>query len=338
MFQEKKLLQVILCGLAILSANIALGSGVPNKEKAVYDKNMAFEMKTLVNINKRVLQFKQESYMTPKTVSNIYFTSAAWIKWNRMKSQSGFSPLFWSDFFTGCLIFNGSFSDNNAAVSLYNPWWDAILSLRMAKNTKDEWVISSFIFQSGEDFRQEKVSDPPSIDSVLPKEGRLGMIWMYLIKRTRESFNKKFSNMESFVWSNDFPSSSHLPVQLRASARIQLLREIMNNQGVMVEVLAYAKLLKNANVNDIKRVFTNKDEQKIFALWAAMGKFFRKDITSYGSVVTEKNRLHIYVNAVNPRFVCLVYVNVGKERNFEWFDLDDSERFIKTAESMEKRR
>ena len=328
MFYEKMWLPVFLGVFVLVNCNIAFGNVRDNKEATEYDKKMVSEMKILISINKRILQFKQESYMTPKKVGSSYFTPTSWIKWNRMKNKSGFSPLFWSDFFTGCLILNGPFSDNSAVVSLYNPWWDAILNLKMAKNTKNEWVISSFVFQSGEDFRQEKVSDPPSIDSVLPKEGRLGMIWMQLVKQTRESFNIKFSDMGRFVWSNDFPSSSHLAVQLRAAARIQLLREIMNNQGLMVEVLAYAKLLKNANVNDIKRVFTNKDEQKIFALWAAMGKAFRSDITSYGSLATEKKRLHIYVNAANPRFVCLVYVNVGNGRNFEWFDLDDSEKFI----------
>ena len=61
MFYEKMWLPVFLGVFVLVNCNIAFGNVRDNKEATEYDKKMVSEMKILISINKRILQFKQKS-------------------------------------------------------------------------------------------------------------------------------------------------------------------------------------------------------------------------------------------------------------------------------------
>lgn len=253
-------------------------------------------------------------------------------KWKMMQDvkNSHFTPIFWSDFFTGATLINGPYNEKNAIVALYNVWWDAVLLFRLdAVENSPQWQITAFEFKSGEDFRSEKTGEIPSIDPVLARKGQQALVWMQLIQKTRAHFNAIFAGKtpSDFRFSNNFVASSRLPVQLRAAARMKLHQEMLQNKGVIIEMSAFLQLLRDMNAEKMKDVLKGDDLQT-FAYFATMPSGFRQTMMYYGYWGTERHRLYLYISTMNPNIICLLYINAGVRVNFEMFDLNDSEKYL----------
>lgn len=304
------------------------------------DQENIKRLSIVLNVNKTVNQFRSDNIKHPENNHSKYFSSITGLKWKIMQRESNFTPIFWSDFFAGTTLLNGPYNERNAVVALYNVWWDAILCFRLeAVSNGSQWKISSFEFKSGEDFRREKNSEIPSFDSVIARKGQQALVWMQLIKKTRACFNSYFPTDDpaNYKYSNTFIASSKLPVQLRAAARMKLYQQILKNKGVVVEMSSFLQLLRGVKAEKMKEIFKGEDFET-FSLFASLPDGFRKTMTFYGYWGTEQQRLYLYISRVNSNIVCLLYINVGIQVNFEMFDLNDSEKYLDAIDAAQARK
>lgn len=300
------------------------------KQFSKQDQEKVKELTTILAFNATVNKFKDNNIKSPEKDHLHFFSSLTGIKWKNMQKKSDFTPIFWSDFFTGTTLINGPYNEKNAIVALYNVWWDAILLFRLdAVPNSPQWKISSFELKSGEEFRGEKSGEIPSIDSVIAQKRQQALVWMQLIKKTRACFNAYFTSNKSanYKFANTFNVSSKFPVQLRAAARMKLHQVMLKNKGVIVEMSSFLQLLRGIKAEKMKDVLKGDDLQT-FAYFASMPTGFRRTMTYYGYWGTERQRLYLYISKMNPNIICLLYINVGVRVNFEMFDLNDSEKYL----------
>ena len=130
---------------------------------------------------------------------------------------------------------------------------------------------------------------------------------------------------------NGYDEESQTVCGVRAVARLQLTREMLKNKGVMAEVLSWMKVLREATPQQAAKLPLDKDEQDMFKLLVLLGPDFRKGITPYGYWGKETERQYLFVCSDNPRLMMMVYVHVGKGLDFEWFDLNESNKYLKLA-------
>ena len=307
------------------------------KQFSKRDQEKVKELTTILAFNATVNKFKDDNIKSPEKDHLQFFSSLTGVKWKNMQKKSDFTPIFWSDFFTGTTLINGPYNKNNAIVALYNVWWDVILLFRLdAVPNSPQWKISSFELKSGEEFRGEKSGEIPSIDSVISQKGLQALVWMQLIKETRTCFNAYFTsnNPANYKFANSFNASSKLPVQLRAAARMKLHQVMLKNKGVIVEMSSFLQLLRGIKAEKMKDVLKGDDLQT-FAYFASMPIGFRRTMTYYGYWGTERQRLYLYISKMNPNIICLLYINVGVRVNFEMFDLNDSEKYLDAIEKAQ---
>ena len=341
----KKMKQILICIMLAVSAS-ALMAGYkelsPEMQKFMerfskQDQENVKELTTVLAINATINSFRDNNVKSPEKDHLQFFGSLTGIKWKNMQKKSDFTPIFWSDFFTGTTLINGPYNEKNAIVALYNVWWDAILFFRLdAVPNSPQWKISSFELKSGEFFRGEKTGEIPSIDSVIAQKGQQALVWMQLIKKTRNCFNSYFTTSDpaNYKFSNSFEANSKLPVQLRAAARMKLHQVMLKNKGVIVEMSAFLQLLRGIKAEKMKDVLKG-DDLETFAYFASMPIGFRRTMTYYGYWGTERHRLYLYISKMNPNIICLLYINAGVRVNFEMFDLNDSEKYLDAIEKAQ---
>ncbi len=332
---------VLLAGISWAAEGTAQDQGKTMdefmKQFSKEDQEKVKELTTVLAVNATVNSFKEANIKAPEKDHLGVFKTLVGIKWKRMQKESGFSPIFWSDFFTGAALMNGPYNEKNAVTALYNPWWDAILFFRLeAAADGPQWKITSFELKSGEEFRGEKSPEIPSIDSVIARKGQQALAWMRLIKATRARFNSCFTGSDpaNYVFGNRFGSSSRLPVQLRAAARMKLHQVLFGNKGVIVEMMSFLQLLRGMPAEKMKDVLKG-DDLRTFSFFAAMPIGFRRTMTYYGYWGTERQRLYLYISKMNPNIICLLYIQVGFSVNFEMFDLNDSEKYLDAIEKAQ---
>jgi len=326
--------------LVLFAASMALlgqhGGKADNMERLIQsmnlkDKEQMESVKALVQLNAVALNFKMLGVTRPDKPNEVSFRPATGIRWERMRGDSGFEPLLWSDFFTGAMVLPGPFKQDSAISALYNPWWDAMLLLKLERQESGLFQISSFSMQSGETFRGEPVAGTPSFESIVSQKKRQALVWMELVAKTRAAYESKYGNedeLDRVVFDDGFAEESRTPVQLRALLRMKLLQEMLASKGVAMEMISYLRILRKATANQAKEVFPAVDDIKMFALLTVLGPGFRKELTTYGYWGSEEERLYLYVCSSSPKIVCMVYVHAGKNAEFEWFNLDSSEKYI----------
>lgn len=332
--KTKKIIAVFFligAGLLVAAEKTTLNKMSPD-EKEQWKK-----VELLMQVNLPVMTLKMQMAKYPSSSKNNVWKPTTLVRWNRFKERSGFSALFWSDFFTGCVLFTGPYTQNKAFAMLYNPWWDAVFKVQLERTGNSAFQIIAFEMNSGEFFRSEKSKTGPNVDSALAQKSNQVIPWMKNISATRKHFDDKFSSnkvLEELTLSNDFDEEQHTPVQLRAIIRAKLMQTIWKNKGVTVEMMSFLGLLYKAQTKDIVEIFTDQADQRMFELFTRLGSRFRQDMTCYGYWGNETERMYLYVCVSNPRIVCMIFVHVGKNVEFEWYDLDEAEKYLS---EMQKR-
>lgn len=343
----KRIGHVLILMMVFCGGNHVLRASAP--ESQVFDEKQLppeyrqqfAEMKEVLELNLSLMRLRSRISLHPEQDVSSSFSGLTAVRWRRTFKQNGIEPIFLSDFFSGCLIFTGPHNSVAAVSALYNPWWDAVLLLKSGRdNVRSPWKITSFELLSGEDFRKEKTSGIPDRDAVIARKGPQALAWMKLVKKTRSRFNECFSAdpmLSGGKFRDRFPESSLKPVLLRAALRMKLHQNLMEHKGVLKEMGDYLFLLRNATPEQMKKVFGDAGNIQIFALFNLLGPSFRKTMTYYGNWISENARLYLYVSKRNPRIAAMVCVHVGKSVDFEWYDLDDSEKYIDAWNDQQKK-
>lgn len=173
------------------------------------------------------------------------------------------------------------------------------------------------------------------LEPVVSQKERMPLVWMDLVSKTVKAFDDKYGDTscldDPLLFSNGYDEESQTICGVRAVARLQLTREMLKNKGVMAEVLSWMKVLREATPQQAAKLPLDPDEQNMFKLLILLGPDFRKGITPYGYWGKETERQYLFVCSDNPRLMMMVYVHVGKGLDFEWFDLNDSNKYLKLA-------
>jgi len=285
----------------------------------------AFE---LARFNIAVSIFKRQGALDPSSISTDNLDSNAFIHWQMLVKE--FDSVVWGDFFTGAMLIPGPWSSNAAVSFLYNPWWDTMMQLTLKYDQNDVCQITGLQLVSGEDFRGEEASAQASLEPVIPSKGTLAAAWFELVAKTNAEIEDKFekASPDTVSFSSKIPENSLKPMVSRAALRLSLLREAFGNPGVAEEMLAYTQLLRQATSEEMSGVFQGEEQRKMFELFENLGPEFRASITPYGYWGRENDRVYLFVCLELPRIACLVYVHVGRDIDFEWFDLNDSQKYL----------
>lgn len=324
-----KFLSVLFVGVLFSSTSYAI-----EKENNI---QMQEELKNVVQLNTTVMQFRNSIMMNPAKDVSGFFHGLTKVRWKNMIKELEVEPIFLSDFFTGALRMTGPYNSDTAISGLYNPWWDAILLLKAQHKDANKWNFVSFVLMSGEDFRKESANTIPAFDSVVASKGPQALAWMKLIKKTRDVFNKTFAsgNILTEKFDDKVLKSSLKPMMLRAALRMKLHQDVLGRPGIQKEMLDYLLLLRKATPKQMQKVFNDDTSLQAFVLFCAMGKSFRQTMTYYGCWISENDRLYMYISKFSPQIVAVVHVQVNKAVEFEWYDLNESEKFLQAAETLQ---
>lgn len=261
------------------------------------------------------------------------FSDSAKSAWNAsVASEIGEMQL--GDFFTGAVEFSGhSVSSGESIVGLYNPWWDAILVMRI--RLRDETVsICEWHFLSGETFRGESVAgDVPRTLTVVPDKDPLAVEIWRVLSGTRRRFVELFPVEGARASWGRFASTllsvdrrvEMERIQVRSGLRLRLRVALMQNahDGGMAELVK--PIVRKASLFQLYRHFRKLGPRKLLEPFSKLPSQIRNGFDVYGYVGTKDNVLYVYVNKAFPRyFVTVSIVRDNTEpltSSLEWYDL-----------------
>lgn len=256
------------------------------------------------------------------------------------------------DFFAGANVLAGSVSRRHGmsawhgVFGLYNPWWDAILVLRL----NDELRIDRMVLLGGEAFRGEGIpSDPAAANStVLPKAEPLSLSLRRAQSKTAAHFRELFP-------ANGDVASARVPprgvsrdlsaVKTRAALRQRLMRGFQT-AGDMVSVAAKTlAVLRKADQRQFRRHFEDSSRAAFCDSFAKFPEDVREGFGLYGYVPADKGSLFVFLNPKFPAVYATVSFPAGRDTDpkagevaFEWFDLSMADNTLEviTPESIRK--
>lgn len=333
-----------LCGLCLAAPSLHGADAGRDAEtlwnKLPKDSPYYYKIVELIRMNMDIQNFREGGMRDIETADTKIFRSDVLAKWWPL--QKMFKPVVWGDFFTGAILLQGA-SDNERRISaLYNPWWDAIFLMRM-EFAEGRFVVNAFKIRCGEMFRGEKITlEKPSLEPVVGADGKpLPLVWMDLLAKTSKIFDEKYGHEsclknkqpfdENDVVVNDFDFVSRNVSGVRAVARLKLMQTMFGDKGITLEMMNWLKVLREATEEQAAKILQG-DDLEMFKLLAKLGAEIRGGITPYGYWGTETERQYLFVSGDIPRLVMMVYVHVGKGIEFEWFDLNERDRYLKLLE------
>jgi hypothetical protein len=205
---------------------------------------------------------------------------------------------------------------------------------------EEHYRVNAFKIRCGEMFRGEKITlDKPSLESIIGIHGKpLPLVWMDMLSKTSKVFDDKYSDIsclknkqpfdENDIELNNFDFVSRNISGTRAVARLKLLQTMFSDKGITLEMMNWLKVLRDASEEQAAKLLQDEDLE-MFKLLCKLGPEIREGITPYGYWGTETERQYLFVSGDIPRLVMMVYVHVGKGIDFEWFDMNEHEKYLK---------
>lgn len=245
-----------------------------------------------------------------------------------------------TDFFTGAIMMTGPSEEDSAIMGLYNPWWDAMLLVKMIVKERDSResphiAISDFYFISGETMRDEQ---PPSNDAdincatVIPRDGPISPEIWRVTAGTRKAFMEHFpieddlSSWGAFagkLLDMDFKEEIKR-IQIRSALRMQLTVKLFRNATDAGIVSVMAQLARTGTYYQLHKYFRDRNSRPFIRTMSEMPKMFREDFLPYGYVPMEEGTLFILINRKVPRLYATVSLPKDRKKTppqFEWYDL-----------------
>lgn len=290
----------------------------------------------------------------PDRAVEMYFSPSAQSKW-KLKVAREMESIMTADFFTGAIPLPGPQSVVESIAAFYNPWWDAMLLMRMrpveATATSIAHVeVTEFHLLSGETFREE----PPEKDdasiritTVVPENDPISVeVWRSL-STVKKRFEVLFP-LDGPVTYGAFASTlAMLDANLemkriiaRGALRLKFAQMLLKNKKDAFTATTLANLVRTAGHYQLFTYFQDKECFKMLRTLSEMPDVFRKDFIPYGYVPTEAGTQYLFINRKVSRLYATAAVpaGVGKDKpaSLEWFDLAQSDELLKTWESAKK--
>ncbi len=274
-----------------------------------------------------------------------------------------FDAIRLADFFAGANVLVGPVSRDSktsawsGVLGLYNPWWDAILLLRM----DDRLSVESLVFLGGEAFRGE---EPPPVagkgsaakqqtdtGTVVPVAEPLSRALLRVQAKTAARFRELYPE-DGAAESARIPprgaSRDRSMVKARADLRLKLLRGFVvlgasgDETGAKMAGVAerIRDTLREADAPRLKRRFSAPGSEVFCETFAGFPAFVRDGFGLYGYVPAKEGTLFVFLNPSMPRVYATVSFPAGRESDpaagsvaFEWFDLAQADKLLKTWEA-----
>lgn len=290
------------------------------------------------------------------------FGAEAWTQWQEDAGRE-FSGEQVADFLSGAQVLMGPFNGTGAVFAYFNPFWDALLVVQSgcdaefapdgadaafaaAEPTTDEALrVVAFEWLSGETFRGETASNPPSIRTVVPEDDPISVEIWRVQRATLAKFNAvyppesmgKVKLNKGRIGARDLDRAAEFArIQVRAGMRLKLLSMQMKNETAVGVVIRVGDLLRSASVVMFKRHFTDPTHEFFCETFTQLDRrAFRSGFVPYGYVPTEEGALYVFVNRDLPRLYATASIPVGlvegvtdRPAIFEWYDLDQAEEHL----------
>lgn len=317
------------------------------EDLAVADGRMAFYMKVLAD-------FRTIGMDKPDRAVEMYLSTSAQTKW-RIQVARTLEASLMADFFTGAVPMHGPQSSLEGLSALYNPWWDAVLVLRVKPIEADTSTLAhatvvEFHFLSGETFRGEALEESPDdvrYRTVVPDDDPLSVEIWRVMSATRRRFEWLFPTDGAVTYGSFGATLAMLDgsremkrIHVRGGLRLKFALMLLNDRSALGKSAVLANLVRTAGHYQLFTYFRDKDCFNMLRTLSEMPDVFRKDFIPYGYVPTEAGTQYLFINRKVSRLYATAAVptGVGKDKpaSLEWFDLAQSDELLKTWETAKK--
>lgn len=287
--------------------------------------------------------FRDSAAEKPKEAAEYWFAQDARLKWNN-RVAANTTPMQLADFFTGGIMLSGGSARTGVVAGIYNPWWDAVLLLKMNVSESGsangpQAQINDFHFFSGETFRGEKVAGvPASIRTVVPEGDPLSVELWRVTSGTRRRFEELFPLERRPSWGKAAALIKNLDVQqemeriqTRAGVRLKFMLTFLKNTHEVGVAAQIAELIRHGSHYRLCDHFREPTSRPLLKTLSEMPEMFRKDFIPYGRVATAEGTLYVFVNPKVPRLFATA--TLPRDRNktppsLEWYDLLQSDELL----------
>lgn len=323
------------------------------------ESNVAFDEDVFASVQKdetsRALLFttcvtamREAAYERPLQTLRYYFDDEAYRSWGDLVLPE-LNELTQSDFFLGGILMTGPVDETSGIVSIYNPWWDAILL--MSGKIRDDVPtdaaaikITDAYLLSGETFRGEpKEADEKSIrrTTVVPENDPISVELWRSVAGTRAAFLKYFPSQARYrgllpcrgsILNGLDTRLEMRRIAVRAALRLKLKLILLKDAKATGLAAHVVKMARDGNLFQLYSYFKEPNSRKLLEPFSEMPPLFRKDFRLYGYVPTAEGALYIAVNKRIPRLYVTATIpkDVPKRpASFEWFDLSKSDEMLK---------
>lgn len=249
-----------------------------------------------------------------------------------------FSTAQLRDFFAGANILAGPVSRQNGktawagVMGLYNPWWDAILLMRLG----DDLRIDRMALLGGEAFRLE--TGAASASTVIPNGEPLSLALIRIQSQTATRFRELYPDGAD-AWAVRIPPRG-VPRDLaaakeRAVLRQRLMGEFLGNAGIAAVAAKMRDALRDADAAGLKRLFADSARAAFCDSFSQFPSGIREDFGLYGYLPAENGTLFVFLNPTVPNVYATVFFPKNRENEpkagevvFEWFDLAQADAVV----------
>ena len=237
----------------------------------------------------------------------------------------------------------------SGVMALCNPWWDAILVVRLG----DDLLIERLAFLGGEAFRGEKEAKPASTATVIPSGEPLSQALIRVQARTAARFHELYPDGSDADAARIPPkrvSLDRAAFKARSELRMGLLRELKKADGAEgkarmgMVATAVCRVLQTADARGLKRYFADESRAALRDAFAAFPADLREGLGIYGYVPAKDGALFVFLNPARPDIFATVFFPSGRESDpkagdvvFEWYDLARANEFLEAWECCKHR-
>ena len=330
---------LMLLGLGIMF--VCMG-GQHEYERDTYNQGKMMLEKMATSTEERVTvlagvasALRESAIENPAKAVRFFFTASAGRKWHA-RVDPDFAVQQQTDFFTGAILLFGSQNQCGGIAGLYNPWWDAILLLKLETiggddDSRSSIGVSEFHFVSGEMFRGESDAEGVGTRTVVPGKDPLSVELWRVCSSTRSAFESYFpcelkpgwGKFARVLLSRDMKREMER-IQTRSVLRLQHCAGLLANSRDAGIAAVLTRLARRGNLYELYKHFRMKESRPLLRTFAELPEMFRNDFTPYCYLPAKDATLYVLVNKKVPR----LYVTVSLPANptaatssMEWYDL-----------------
>jgi len=289
--------------------------------------------------------FREVASDKPKDAVDFYFSTEAKQLWDSEVSPE-LDAITLADFFTAGILLSGPQDKSSGILGIYNPWWDAILLLKLspkesgAEQSPHVEVVDFHLF-SGETFRGEPVEkDEAAIRrvTVVPENDPISAEVWRVASATRKCFESvlplegtvTFSKLEKMIVGKDRKREMDR-IAVRAGLRLKLTLQLLKNGKATGHAMLVKKMARDGNVLQLYSFFKEPSSRDMLRTFSEVPEMFRKDFEVYGYVPTKAGTLYVAVNKKMPRLYVTATIPADVPKTpagFEWYDLTQADALL----------